>query len=138
MRVEKPTDSSVGEFTGYTSPGGGSPALRYQLKILKTFLIHFDFLRMAPNKAILGSTLPAGVQAEALAETGRQYAIYLQRGKAANLSVELPAGSYTVQWLDTLTGKIVTTEKRRHSGGTVTLNVPPYAEDIALSIRGGR
>jgi len=127
-----------GTFTEYNSPGGGSPALRHQLKILKGFLTRFDYLRMAPDKAIFGGALPAGVQAEALVEAGRQYAIYLQGGKLADLSVELPAGNYMVQWLDTLTGKMVLTEKRRHAGGAATLKVPPYGDDIALSIRGSR
>ena len=71
-------------------------------------------------------------------EVGLQYAIYLQGGELANLSVALPTGNYTVQWRDTLTGKIVAMEKRLQAGGAASLNVPPYLDDIALSIRAGR
>ena len=36
-------------------PGGGSPELRKQLKILKDFIEGFDFIRMTPNDAVVKS-----------------------------------------------------------------------------------
>ena len=38
-----------GTFLEYTSPGGGSPALRRQLGLLKDFIDSFDFVRMRPR-----------------------------------------------------------------------------------------
>jgi len=42
-----------GTFLDYESPGGGSPALRKQLGILKEFVEGFDFVRMAPDRAVV-------------------------------------------------------------------------------------
>lgn len=124
-----------GAFIDYKSPGGGSPALRHQLKILKDFLTSFDFLHMTPDRAGLVGNLPQGIRAQALVQPGKQYAVYLHGGSATDLSIELPSGTYALQWLDPITGKTLASAKRHHSGGTATLPVPAYAEDIALSIK---
>ena len=87
-----------GDFLDYKSPGGGSPALRKQLKILKDFIRSFDFIKMSPDNAIItggasvrkGNRLQkrlqdfslritGGASARALVEPGKAYAIYLQR-----------------------------------------------------------
>ena len=68
-----------------------------------------------------------------LAERGRQYAIYLDGGHCADLRVDLPAGDYTAEWIDTTTGARAKDEDV--VGGDVrTLISPAYAEDIALRI----
>jgi hypothetical protein len=65
-----------GTLLDYKSPGGGSPALRKQLGILKKFLYRFDFVKMAPAESILRTVELDGLRARALAEPGRQYAVY--------------------------------------------------------------
>ena len=65
-----------GTFLDYESPGGGSPALRRQLGILKGFMDGFELVRMAPDREVV-SDVPEGLEAWALAEPGRQYAVYL-------------------------------------------------------------
>jgi hypothetical protein len=40
-----------------------------------------------------------------LAEPGKQYAIYWMGGKQVNLELNLPAGNYSLEWIDPLTGK---------------------------------
>jgi hypothetical protein len=127
-----------GTFLEYKSPGGGSPALRRQLQILKEFLTGFDFLHMSPNPAVVVGGIPEGAKVHVLVETGKQYAIYLHGGKQADLQIELPAGTYRVEWRDTMTGMVLASEKRRHAGGTTTLHSPEYHEDIALSVRATR
>jgi hypothetical protein len=52
-----------------------------------------------------------------------------------NLTVELPAGSYTVEWIDTKTGAIAKREKFKHDGGERKLTAPDYKDDIALRIK---
>ena len=79
---------------------------------------------MKPDPALLKS-LPNGVSAYALAEPGKQYAVYLSRvvaekgadgketarffdpqsGKAITVTLALPAGTYSLAWLDPRTGK---------------------------------
>ena len=64
-----------GTFLDYSSPGGGSPAFRKQMRVLKEFVHSFDFVRMKPDRSVVGA--PAGLAVQALVETGRQYAVYL-------------------------------------------------------------
>src|SRR5262249_35250425 len=110
--VSKPNGTSVVT----TSPGGGGPELRQQLQVLKDFIGGFDFVKMSPNNAVIkggrvtapltGNPPGAHVTARALVESGKAYAIYLRGGNQAELTVELPAGSYRAEWVNTRTGKV--------------------------------
>jgi hypothetical protein len=111
--------------------GGGSPALRRQLGILRAFLEGFDLPKLRPDKGVVKGGAPGNFNA--LAERGRQYAIYLDGGNRALLMVELPAGYYKAEWIDTKTGATATAEDV--AGGSVRmLRSPEYADDIALRI----
>ncbi|MDP2897206.1 MAG: PA14 domain-containing protein [bacterium] len=97
-----------GTFLDYKSPGGGSPALRKQLRILKDFIEGFDFIRMAPDNGVIKSGVPAGMQARALAEKGKAYAIYIHR----------PSGrsDYSVRW----TGQVIPKYSETYTFHTVS------------------
>jgi hypothetical protein len=128
-----------------TSPGGGGPALRKQLQILKEFMDGFDFVSMRPDNGVLkggrvtaslsGNPPEAKVTARALAAPGRAYAIYIRGGTQATLEVEMPAGKYRAEWINTKTGAVDKSEDFEHSGGTRKLASPDYREDIALRVR---
>jgi len=131
-----------GTFLDYQSPGGGSPTLRHQLKILKDFIHSFDFIKMAPAPEVI-KDVSNGVSARALAEKGKQYAIYIheppQQGKQAEakqveISLELPQGTYSYDWLNTKTGEVDKEGKFHHLGGVRTLVSPIFKEDIALRL----
>lgn len=124
-----------GTFRGYKSPGGGSPELRQQLGILKRFLDGFDFLKMAPADKVVTGGVPAKATARVLAEPGKQYAVYLNGGTRADLTLDLPKGTYTAEWVDTKTGKVAKSETLTHAGGRAVVMSPEYAEDIALRIK---
>ena len=139
-----------GTFAEYSSPGGGSPALRRQLGILKRFLEGFDFVRMTPDNGVIESVEPK-LAAYALAQRGRQYAVYvhvplpkkpkrisdhLRDDVRTTLSIDLPQGNYQTEWTDTKTGLITGTETFEHSGGRRRLKSPEFANDIALRIIG--
>jgi hypothetical protein len=64
-----------GTFLDYTSPGGGNPAFRRQMRVLKEFVHSFDFVRMSPHRSVVEA--PEGLAVQALVEPGRQYAVYL-------------------------------------------------------------
>jgi hypothetical protein len=132
------------------TPGGGSTALRRQLGILHGFLRRLDFVHMAPAGGFVTGGVPEGASVRALAQPGKQYAIYLHHGRivkdgkpryqvdaarrTAKLTLDLPKGRYTAEWVDTKSGKM----NRRtltHSGGACTLESPEYAEDVALAVR---
>jgi hypothetical protein len=142
-----------------TQPGGGSRALRRQLKILAAFISGFDFLRMVPDIGATGTTaattvitdgVPPGGSARALVERGRAMAIYLRRkrpaasakeeppppspGQAGPLRVDLSEGRWHAEWVDPLTGNVLGSADIT-GGGVRALPPPDYALDIALRLR---
>jgi hypothetical protein len=128
-----------------TSPGGGGPGLRRQLKVLKDFIEGFDFIKMRPDNAVIRSgtaNVPIGgnppearMSARVLAEPGRAYAIYLKGGAQAELNLTLPAGKYKAEWINTKNGQVEKPELFEHSGGERKISSPAYGDDIALRIR---
>jgi hypothetical protein len=139
------------------TPGGGSPALRKQLQILKDFVQSFDFVKMKPDVSVIQGGVPPGAVVRALVERGKAYAVYLHHGvpgfghtdqptrsrppynvaegsQQAKLELELPSGSYKVEWIGTRTGKVQASEQIKSSGGHHTLVSPEYTEDIALRV----
>ncbi len=133
-----------GTFLEHCSPGGGSPSLRRQLKILKGFIESFDFVKMAPDNSIIeggqissplsGTPAQANITARALAEAGKQYAVYINGGTKVELKISLPKGRYRAEWVNTKTGRTEKTEEFNHPSGNKTLVSPNYKEDIALRI----
>jgi hypothetical protein len=118
-----------------TSPGGGGPALRRQLRALKDFIEGFDFIRMRPDDGAIRGGVPAKATARVLAERGRAYAVYVRGGSRADLVLELPAGTYRAEWVNPSTGAVAQSQRFDHPGGRRTLASPLYREDIALRIK---
>ncbi len=130
-----------------TQPGGGSRELRHQFGILKRFMEGFDFVRMRPDNGVIAG-VPEGASARALAETGKQYAIYVHHGRIVkggkppyevdttrrtiSLRLNLPDGRYRAEWVDPKSGRVLKSER---CAGPATLASPEYSEDIALRIR---
>jgi len=117
-----------------SQPGGGGPALRSQIKILKDFLYSFDFLKMVPGDSVIKGGVPADATAQTLAEHGGAYAIYIQGGSQVDLALDIPAGDYRAEWVNLRTGAIDKAQDVNHDGGSLTLASPPYSEDIALRL----
>jgi hypothetical protein len=125
---------------GPKSPGGGSPAFRQQLSFLKDFMQRLDFVRMKPASDLLGGSLPSRVRVHALAETGKQYALYIynsnhpQQTAPMSLTLNLPAGRYRITYVAPETGR-KQKKKLRHSGGLATLTTPAFGADLGVIIR---
>ncbi len=141
-----------GSFRKYASPGGGSVELRRQLGILKKFLYGFDFVRMRPAEAVVRQVSPK-LTTSVLAQPGVAYAVYLhiplpnkpknlpdllRKDLEAVLELDLPAGAYDIQWMNTKTGEIEKAERVDHSGGKRRLTSPKFGNDIALSVKHAR
>ena len=124
--------------------GGGSPALREQLRRLKDFVQGFDFVRMKPDDKVVRGRIvaaraaggPKDVRVKALVEPGNQYAIYLGGGtKGVELEIDLPTGDYQAQWLHPRSGRIEPATRFAHACGVRLFGPPVDEEDLALSIR---
>ncbi len=125
------------------SPGGSGPKIRRQLQILKEFLDSFNLIRMKPDNGVIkGGTITESLDGnvvktttvEALAESGKAYAIYICGGSQAELTIKIPAGEYQAQWIDTRAGKVVKEQSFSQAAASRTLKSPVYCEDIALRI----
>jgi hypothetical protein len=116
------------------TPGGGGPALRRQLAILKRFIESFDFLRLRPDPTLVAGGVPEGGAAWALSQPGKAYAVYLKGSPSPALRLRLAPGRYRAEWIDTKTGAVSKAEEITAAGET-TLQPPPYTDDIALRIR---
>ena len=122
-----------------SQPGGGSRALRRQLKILRDFITHFDFVRMSPDNSVIAGVAPGNV-ARALVEPGRAIAVYVRVAEkakpaaAAALHVQLPPGDWQGEWIDTVRGTVVR-RVRTAGGGVRILDAPAFDVDMALRLR---
>ena len=113
-------------------PGGGSPALRRQLRVLSDFLQSFSLVELRPDFTVVKHA--PGATAHALSMPGREYAIYFDGHGPAEIELELPAGHYSGTWLDVATGDEQHSEKFQHEGGLRVLRSPQFSNGIALKI----
>ena len=126
---------AVGEEDGRAvnkAPGGGSPELRKQLKVLYDFIHTFNFTGMKPDRNVVVQS--PGAFARVLSESGKQYAVYLHNGEKCDLHLSLPAGKYSASWISTKDGRLLKYESLLHKGGTIIIQSPEYKDDIALRI----
>ncbi|HWB14163.1 MAG TPA: putative collagen-binding domain-containing protein [Pirellulales bacterium] len=117
------------------APGGGGETLRHQLGILKRFVDRFDFVSMKPDRSVVVGGLPEEASVHVLANPGQEYGLYLRGGSSAALRLRLAEGKYRVEWLNPTSGKIETSSEIEVGSSEVTLQSPPYEQDVALAIR---
>ena len=113
-------------------PGGGSPTLRSQLRVLSKFLGKLALTDLTPDQHAVKHA--AGTYARVLSSPGRQYAIYLDGNGPAEVMLELPAGEYSGEWINTKTGETEGLERFRHRGGEKILPTPAFQNGIALRL----
>jgi hypothetical protein len=75
-----------------TQPGGGNPAFRTEMKILKDFINGFDFVKMKPDASFVGRGVPTGATARGLMEPGKVYAVYIG-------PTPVPKDLFSVRWV---------------------------------------
>ena len=125
-------DGSDAEPNG---PGGGSPALRRQLRILSEFLRTLPLEDLAPDTRTTKHA--AGVYARVLSHPGRDYGMYFDGSGPAEVTLDLPAGQYAGDWMDVETGAVKRHEFFRHAGGDKVLESPEFKGGIALRLHRG-
>ncbi len=121
-----------GTDAGPNGPGGGSPELRRRLKILSEFLQGLPLLAMHPDLELV--THAGGVFTHALSSEHGEHAIYVDGKGPVELSLNLPAGTYSFSWLNVISGKKIDAGTFRHQGGTKKLASPKFEKGIALQI----
>lgn len=127
---------SVGKEDGTDSqpksPGGGSPGLRRQFRILRDFLESLPLLQMKPAPEIVKHC--GGCTAQALAQPGGAYAVYLTGDGGPDLLLDLPPGAYAFEWLRPADGVSAGSGAAHHPGGVLRLKTPAFDPDIALRL----
>jgi hypothetical protein len=116
-----------------TQPGGGSSTYRQQLSYLKRFIQGFDFIKMKPDSTIVSHVKTQKVGGQVLATEGKQYAIYVYGQGPHNLNLTIPAGTYSVEFMDPLTGQYEG-KQELVSKGSYDITTPPYREDVAVRV----
>jgi len=122
-----------------SQPGGGSRALRRQLKILSDFVNGFPFVRMSPDDSLVKGGVPAGGSVRVLAAPGEAVALYLRKPAKASsepvaLVVDLTAGTWRLDWVDPTLGQVVQTALVE-GGASRPLEVPRFETDIAARLK---
>lgn len=132
-----------------SQPGGGGRSFHAQLAVLVKFMNGLDFVTMKPATELV-KELPPEASIQLLAHPGKEYAAYLHHSAAPawkdnkKLNVgkfrdafllEAPAGNYVVEWLDPESGKTLSSEKHLNKAGSLKLETPEYARDIALRVK---
>jgi hypothetical protein len=128
-----------------------------QLKILKNFMLSFDFFDMRQDTSFLADGAPSGTFARAISKPGEQYAFYIHHSEYGcwfwepmgmgscykvfpgkykeNLIFEFESGTYNAEWIDPATGVVIGNELFTHKGGTRIISTPEYSIDIALRMK---
>ena len=125
-----------GTDTEPNGPGGGSPALRRQLRVLSEFLSRLSLSDLAPDTQTVKHA--AGAYARVLSSPGREYAMYFDGNGPIEVQLELPGGKYDGEWLNTKTGKVERPENFWHPGGEKILSAPEFRNGIALRLTRAR
>jgi hypothetical protein len=113
-------------------PGGGSPELRRRLRILSEFLRGLPLLEMAPDFDTVRHA--GGVVTHMLSSHTGQYAMYVDGDGPAEISLKLPPGDYSVQWVDVITGDKKDVGAFKHPGGEKVLKTAAFRNGVAARI----
>lgn len=132
------TPTSENGLAAPKQDGGGGPAIRHQLAVLRWCLESLPLVRCAPKTNFITAGVPAGGSVRVLGSDGEAYLLYLRGGTQANLTANLPAGTYRGRWMDPHTcDTTATVATFTHSGGSKIFASPAYVEDAALLLFGG-
>jgi len=126
-----------GSDTAPNGPGGGSSALRRELKALGEFIRSFNFVALRPDTQAVRKS--PGVVTRVLSQPGIAYALYLRGRSPCSLELDLPVGAYRADWIETVSARTLGSEAFMHRGGPRALLAPPFVDDLALRLlRTGR
>jgi len=106
-------------------PGGGSPTLRRQLEVLRSFLESFDFVNMRPDPDFVRRA--PGALCESLSNPGRQYAVYCESTSPAEIELAPPEGQWRIELLDPRSGQRNEVKRVSIPTGDIAISVRPLS-----------
>jgi len=117
-----------------SAPGGGSKALRLQLKILSDFLHGFELPILHPDQDCIFSS--PGLIPFVLSDQNNAYAIYLRAIGTGRTSLQLETGEgkFLVQTLNTITGSFSKPLIITSSEGILEIDVEIPDGELAIKI----
>ncbi|MGQ9918566.1 MAG: hypothetical protein ACUVS7_14215 [Bryobacteraceae bacterium] len=114
------------------SPGGGSPALRRQLRLLRDWMEKLPYLAMKPAPELVRHS--PGAETVALQRPGDVYAVYFSGTGGSYVLMDVPAGTYRAEWMRPEDGSILAEARVHHGGGALRLATPAFDVDAALRL----
>jgi hypothetical protein len=119
-----------GQDRNYEAPGGGSPELRQQLRLLLEHLMTLNLPLASPDRNLIGNS--PGAFSWAMSDRSGRWLVYCEAHAAFGLELRLPAGNYRMRWTDVRSGAIVKQEVKQSLSGTVTMAALPAMEAVLL------
>ena len=114
------------------SPGGGSPALRRQFRILREWLEALPLLAMKPARELVRHA--PGAEAVAMAKPGEAYAVYFTGEGGSHVLLDVPPGNYRAEWMKPEDASVLGSQAIGHRGGLLRLPTPAFRPDAALKL----
>jgi hypothetical protein len=115
------------------APGGGSPDLRRQLKILSDFIHRFDLAKLEPNP-LLVVRAPGVVPRVLSSRDAKSHAIYLQGRSPTALELRLTKGRWTAEWISVESGVLLKRETVKAANPATSLASPDFTDAVALRL----
>ena len=118
----------------YKAPGGGSKALRQQLRILSDFLHSFDLVQLYPNNSCIVNS--PKLTPYILSGRNTSFAIFVEAisSKSSKLEIKADNGYYQGQILNTITGEYSQPFAIEAVGGVLLINIEMPDGELALKI----
>ena len=121
-----------GTDTANKAPGGGSPALRRQLKVLSDFLHGFDLAKLQPDPLLVARA--TGVVVCSLSQPGKAHALYVQGRGPTTLSLQLAKGRWLAEWISIEDGRVLKHEDISAGKQPTTIASPEFNDAVALRL----
>jgi len=121
-----------GSDVGPNGPGGGSAALRKQLGILSRMLNGMPLADLAPDWRTVKHA--SGAYARVLSTPRGEYAVYFDGDGPSTITMDLPSGDYSGEWINVATGVATPLAVFHHAGGEKTVQSPEFQNGVALRL----
>jgi hypothetical protein len=123
-----------GDDTANHAPGGGSPAFRKSLGVLKRYLEGLDIATLQPAPEVVNHA--EGCFAYVMKDA-KKVVVYTEPflSKGSRLRLKLQPGAYRLVWTDAVTGQQISTAQQRATSSVFTLPLPIGAGDMVLALQ---